>query len=57
MAYDFVSNSAFWLTQVVLNVNVDENAATYAPLTERKLKLPLDVEIVETLKYTIFFIG
>lgn len=50
MAYEFVSNTAFWLIQVVLNFNVENNAATYAPLEERTLHLPLNAEIVETLK-------
>lgn len=50
MAYSFISNTAFWLTQVVLNVNNEENAATYAPLEEKVLQFPLDVEVAETLK-------
>lgn len=50
MAYNFISNTSFWLTQVVLNVNNEENVATYAPLEERVLQLPLNVEIAETLK-------
>lgn len=50
MAYDYVSNTAFWLTQVVLNVNFENNAAVYAPLEERCLQLPLNIEVPETLK-------
>lgn len=52
IAYSFISNTAFWLTQVVLNVDVNdqEGAATYAPLKERELQLPLHIQIAETLK-------
>lgn len=50
MAYDYVSNTAYWLIQVVLNVNIENDAAVYAPLEERCLQLPLNIDVPETLK-------
>lgn len=50
MAYDYVSNTAYWLIQVVLNVNIENDAAIYAPLEERCLRLPLNIDVPETLK-------
>lgn len=48
--YNFMSASAFWLTQVAVNVNYKSNT-TYAPLDVQEIHFPLSTVIPDTLKY------